>query len=163
MSVSERSRRRRGPQRRVSRRCRRGVLTLAVLAVTGASALAISRSPAQRRQLLDSVTRRPTAFTELYFTHPEALPKGLSLSSPNRFDFTIANHEGHAVPYPYAVLTQSSEGTAIERGSVLVRSDKAIDQKVEITARRPDTSYVITIALDGRRERIHFTGVTVSP
>jgi len=46
---------------------------------------------------------------------------------------------------------------------VRVESDKAIDQTVEIMAPRPETSYVITVALDGRRERIHFTGVTASP
>jgi len=125
--------------------------------------MAIFRSSALRNQILDSVTRRPTRFTELYFTHPEALPKHLSLLSPNRFDFTIANHEGHAETYSYVVLTQNSEATSVDRGSVRVESDKAIDQTVEITAPRPETSYVITVALDGRRERIHFTGVTASP
>jgi hypothetical protein len=136
------------------------VAIAAVLAVVGLTAFAW-RSPAVRRQISLSVTRQPTPFTELSFMDHTNLPAFLSTSYTNEFAFTIGNHEGKAVSYPYVVTAKSSHGTtALATGTVNVDSGRSVRVPVSFLAPEPATQYVITVQLSGRPQLLHFAATS---
>ena len=136
------------------------VAIAAVLAISGLTALAWG-SPAVRRQISLSVTRQPTPFTELYFTDHTNLPAFLSTSYTNEFAFTIGNHEGKALSYPYVVTAKSSHGTtALATGTVNVDAGRLVRVLVSFLAPEPATQYVITVQLSGHPELIHFVATS---
>jgi len=112
-------------------------------------------------QIAISITRQPAPYTELYFSNPQALPTSLSLSRLNLFKFTIVNHEGHDTIYSYVVTLASSHGAAtIARGRIDVGNGMKATRVVNVVPIRPATKYVVTTALRGRLETIHFAGVS---
>jgi hypothetical protein len=132
-----------------------------VLAAGGAIVAIVGRSPAVTNQLAESVSRRPAQFTELYFGAPARIPKRLSISNPNTFAFTIANHEGKALAYPYVVTAQSLEGTSILSQRVVTVAPGGIAQEtVQFMPRHPATSYLFSVHIAGRTEVIHFVGTS---
>ena len=145
----------------VSRKYRVALVAIAVvLALVGLTAFAW-RSPAVRRQISLSVTRQPTPFTELYFTDHTNLPAILSTSDSNQFAFTIGNHEGKALSYPYVVTAQSSHGTTtLATGTVDVDAGRSVPVPVSFLAPEATTQYVITVQLSGRPQLIHFAATS---
>jgi hypothetical protein len=136
------------------------VAIAAALALAGLSAFAW-RSPAVRRQITESVARRPTPYTELYFTDHTNLPAFLSTSYTNDFAFTIGNHEGKALSYPYVVTATSAQGTTkLASGTVVVDSGRLVNTSVSVLAPAPATQYVITVQLSDRPEMIHFAATS---
>jgi hypothetical protein len=132
------------------------VAIVGVVATAGLTAFAW-QSPAVRRQIAESVSRQPTPYTELYFTDHTNLPVFVSTSYTNAFAFTIGNHEGKALSYPYVVTATSAQGTTeIASGSVRVDSARFVNTSVSFLAPAPATKYVITVQLSGRPEMIHF-------
>jgi hypothetical protein len=130
-----------------------------VLAAAAAITPIVGRSPAVTNQLAESVSRRPAQFTELYFAAPARIPKRLSISNPNTFAFTVANHEGKALAYPYAA--QSLEGTSIVSQHVVTVAPGGIAQEtVQFMPRHPATSYLFSVHISGRTEVIHFVGTS---
>jgi hypothetical protein len=143
------------------RTVRRLALAVVVLAAGGATAALVWTSPTLTSQVAESVSRRPAQFTELYFTAPARIPKRLSTSGPNTFGFTIANHEGGTVAYPYLVTVQSPEGTSIiSRDTVTVASGGVVQEIVQFMPRHPATIYVFSVHISGRSEVIHFVGTS---
>jgi hypothetical protein len=145
----------------VSRKHRVALVAIAaVLALAGLTAFAWG-SPAVRRQISLSVTRQPTPFTELYFTDHTNLPAFLSTSYTNAFAFTIGNHEGKALSYPYVVTAKSDNGVAtLATGTVKVGSGRSVRVQVSFLAPEPATQYVITVQLSGHPELIHFAATS---
>jgi hypothetical protein len=132
----------------------------AAVALTGLTAFAWE-SPAVRKQITESVARQPTPYTELYFTDHTNLPAFLSTASTNEFAFTIGNHEGKALSYPYVVTATSSQGTTkVASGKVQVVSGRLVSTSVSFLAAAPATQYVITVQLSGRPEMIHFAATS---
>lgn len=134
------------------------ILGLALAATAAARQFAIGswRVPEARKQIAESVARRPTHYTELYFTEASKLPKIL-LPGANPFSFTVANHEGTTVDYPYEVTAQSADHAQIvAEGTVTVASGNVAETPVSFTPDQPATSYVVTVQLVGRAEVIHF-------
>jgi hypothetical protein len=130
-----------------------------LLAAAGAITPIVGRSPAVTNQLAESVPRRPAQFTELYFAAPARIPKRLSISNPNTFAFTVANHEGKALAYPYAA--QSLEGTSIVSQHVVTVAPGGIAQEtVQFMPHHPATSYLFSVHISGRTEVIHFVGTS---
>ena len=67
---------------------------LAVPVVMGVAMIAAFHTwPWFHNQVLESASRRPTPFTELYFSAPADLPTHLNLNQPSRFSFMIVNHD----------------------------------------------------------------------
>lgn len=131
------------------------------LAGTVGAAVWIWHLPGARRQIAESTSQKPAAFTELYFTDPAALPKHLSTASPNFFGVTVANHEGTTVVYSYLVTVESILGTAtVARGQVSIAAGGRADALEQFTPPQAGTTYEITIQLVGRPEAIHFTGMS---
>jgi hypothetical protein len=132
----------------------------AVVALAGLTAFAW-QSPAVRKQITESVARQPTAYTELYFTDHTNLPSFLSTSYANDFAFTIGNHQGRALSYPYVVTAGSGQGTTlVASGKVQVDSGRLVSTSVSFLAPAPATQYVITVQLSGRPEMIHFAATS---
>lgn len=112
-------------------------------------------------QIALAITRQPTPFTQLYFSDPNALPKSLSLSHPNRFGFKVVNHEGRDTAYSYVVTLASSTGSStIAQGRIDLRSNEGATRLVDVRPTRRATEYLITVNLVGRTEMIRFRGVS---
>src|SRR5579862_4891959 len=72
---------------------RRWVTALVATFVVAALAIALLTQPSVRRQVMLSISRRPTPFTELYFTDYDGLPKNLPAGGAETIGFAVANHE----------------------------------------------------------------------
>ena len=136
------------------------VLAICLVGAVGA-AVWIWHLPAVRRQIAESTSQKPAAFTELYFTDPAALPKHLSTANPNFFGVTLVNHEGKTVVYSYLVSVESILGTAtVARGQVSIAAGGRGDALEQFTPPQAGTTYEITVQLVGRPEAIRFTGTS---
>jgi hypothetical protein len=145
----------------VSRKHRVALFAVAAVLVLGGLTALAWGSAAVRRQISLSVTRQPTPFTELYFTDHTNLPAFLSTSYTNEFAFTIGNHEGEALSYPYVVTAKSSQATTtLATGTVKVDSGRSVRVPVSFLAPEPATQYVITVQLSGHPELIHFAATS---
>jgi hypothetical protein len=134
----------------------RAFLILAASLTVGAFVAGLSSSDF-RMQVVNSTTRQPTLFTELYFTNARYLPKDLRGEGPFTFQFTIANHEGRVVGYTYLVTAADTGGTTpITRSAVVVESGQSTSLPVSFVPARIHTTYVVTVQLVGRSETIHF-------
>lgn len=115
-------------------------------------------SPWFHDQVLESVSRRPTPFTELYFSVPPALPKHLDPDRPNRFSFVIVNHEGRAVDYAAEVVLRGPRGDVpLGTEPVRVLSGRSFEQAVQFLPDQRGAEYLVTVRLRGRPEIIHFS------
>jgi hypothetical protein len=77
---------------------------LAVLFVLGAASVA---TPAGRHQWALSFVRQPTYYTSLSFVDAAHLPTTVPKGSTIHLSFTVANHEGRGLNYPYSVTSAS--------------------------------------------------------
>ncbi len=138
------------------RRYRIALLAAIGVALAGLTAFAW-QSPGVRKQVTESVVRQPTPYTELYFTNHTNLPVIVSTSYTSTFDFTIGNHEGKSLSYPYTVTATSAQRTTkVAGGNVRVDDGRLVNTSVLFQAPAPATQYVITVQLSGRPETIHF-------
>jgi hypothetical protein len=150
------------PLRRVPTSAHRTLLWVAFAATCLAAAISGIAFPHQiAHQIALSVTRQPTPYTELYFSNPKSLPASLSLSTPNLFSFTVANHEGHDTVYSYIVtLASSYGGSTIAQGRIDLRNNTSATRVINVHPTRRATEYVITVSLRGRSETIRFRGTS---
>ena len=107
------------------------------------------------------MTKQPTPFTELYFSDPGSLPKPLSVSSPNLFQFTVVNREGHDTLYYYTVtLVSSHSDSTIARGRVELTDNQAATRIVNVRPTEHGTVYWVSVYLKGQPETIRFRSVS---
>jgi hypothetical protein len=129
------------------------------LALIAIMAMSIVDSPWLRHQFALSFTRTPTRYTELYFGDYAAIPQTLSMSHPNRFQFTVHNREGKGVVYAYRVTATSRFGQeTVGAGRLSAASGRTETVTVAFTPARPHTAYRVTVAIQRPRpETIDFT------
>lgn len=114
-------------------------------------------SPTLRAQLTDSVKRKPTPYTELYFSNHIRLPKVVELARPKVFKFVIANHEGGTKEYSYVVTERTlTESTVIDHDTVRVADQAKVERSVVFVPGEARPGYVISVQLLHRPEAIHF-------
>ncbi len=144
--------------RTAARRLWAGVVLAACLVVGG---LGLAFPHELAHQLAISFTRQPTPYTELYFTDPQTIPGAFTVSGPNSFRFTVANHEGREYVYSYIITLASSYGVStIERGAIDVGNGSSATKAVDFLPPKPDTQYVVRVSLLRPVQTIHFTGLS---
>ena len=119
------------------------------------------KQPGFRRQIAESTSQQPVAFTELSFTDPGVLPKHLLTGRPNMFRFTIANHEDRTVTYSYLVTAESTLGkSTVAQSRITIANGASQDVAVQATPPLAGITYLVTVQLVGRPEAIHFTAAS---
>jgi hypothetical protein len=138
---------------------RRHLGWLAVLAVV-LLPLAIIDGPARSALERWGWVDRDQQFTELYFPDHLALPDRALAGEPLRFEFSVRNREGASRTYRWEVVIGRSgtpaTGGAIAAGELQVGHDEVRVVAVEPIIDLPPGDAVVTVALVGRREAIHF-------
>jgi hypothetical protein len=129
------------------------------LVVLAAGALGIAYRHTVGHQIAISVSRQSTAFTQLYFTQPDALPKRLVAPGPDSFSFTIANSEGHSTNYAYTVtLGGPLSFSVVSKGTLRVADGGSIAKTIDLFPASSMTDYEVTVTLGAGDEVIHFQG-----
>jgi hypothetical protein len=110
-------------------------------------------------QIAISVSRQSTPFTQLYFTHPDDLPKRLIAPGPDSFSFTIANSEGRSTNYAYTVtLAGPLSPPVVSKGTLLVADGGSIAKTINLFPASSMTDFEVTVTLGAGDEIIHFQG-----
>ena len=138
-----------------------GVVVGALLVVVVVGATLMAFSSEVRHQVAISFIPQPERYTELYFAGdgPTEAIMGRDRVVVN-VPFTVANHEGAAKRYPYAVRVVSSAGALLARveGSVEVLDGNMLTTNVAAEIPSTETWTVIEVELKSRSERIRFLG-----
>lgn len=114
-----------------------------------------------KRQVELSLIRQPTPYTQLFFSHPEALPAKLHIGKSNRFTFTIINDEGTSESFKYSVVVSTAKSVNVSRrGSVTIHNGSTASRAVAVVPRSRKSRYLITVILDASGQSIHFYGET---
>jgi hypothetical protein len=146
-----------------------GVLAvLFALLVVGAIVVALSSQA--RHQVALSLVRQPEKYTELYFSGdgPTASYSvvGRAVARPGSFrgrvvvnvSFTVANHEGRATRFPYAVRVVNDAGALLGRaeGSLDVADGQSSTTTVAVDIPATGERAAVDVDLEGRTEHIRF-------
>jgi hypothetical protein len=135
---------------------RRHPVALAVAAALFGAAIALWLSPWLREQVLVSIVRQPTSFTELAVSDPKALPSSLPAGRPTPMPFVITNHDGTTTDYEYRVVLSGPDGAAVVADDhVTVADGQSATIAATITPPEPRTAYEVEIELVGRPEHLH--------
>jgi hypothetical protein len=114
-----------------------------------------------RHQLELSIVRQPTPYTQLYFTSPATLSHALKVDKENTFDFTIGNEENRTYRYTYTVtLDDSQSHLIVGTETVTIGNGESVTLPVNVVPRDSKSRYLISIALEGMNQSIHFYGET---
>ena len=114
-----------------------------------------------RHQLALSIVRQPTPYTQLYFTHPGALPGKLKVGQKNTFDFTIVNDENRAYRYTYIVmLDDSKKHLVVSTATATINNGQSATRSVTIVPKDRKSKYLITVTLEGMNQSIRFYSAT---
>ena len=114
--------------------------------------------PAGRHQWALSFIRQPTHYTTLSFQDAADLPSTIAAGDPVHLSFTVANHEGQRIRYPF-VVTSADVGTVHAR-TVLQRATLSVPDGGQRTASvtvRPvctSSSCQVQVSLPGHPETI---------
>jgi hypothetical protein len=113
-------------------------------------------------QIKISIIRQPTSYTQLFFSHPSAIPNSLRLEGPNKFSFTIVNDEGQSSLYRFAVTmnTTGLSTTVVAKGSLRLDDGGIGTRTVALMPEKRRHRYQITVVLLASGQSIHFYGET---
>jgi hypothetical protein len=124
-------------------------------------AAAASLSKQVRHQLELSIVRQPAPYTQLYFSHLAALPEKLKVDQKNTFDFTIINDENRSYHYTYSIsLDDPKTHLVVSRETVTIDNGSSATRAVTVVPKDHKARYLITVALEGVNQSIHFYGQT---
>jgi hypothetical protein len=144
-------------------RPRRALTVFAVetLLLGGAAALLVpilaATTPAIKDAFALATTKKPEAFTELYFNDSAHLPTSAPVGQPRTFSFHIHSHEAHPVVYRYEVRLSTPDSTSmVAQGSVVLTPGAGADIPVTFTTTEEGVRPQITVHLLGREEVINF-------
>lgn len=132
-----------------------GLITILILIVAAA---ALSKQ--FRHQLTLSIVRQPTPYTQLYFSHPRALPGKLKVDEKNTFQFTIVNDENRAFRYTYIVVFDDSKSHLASTGAVTLNNGQSVTRSVTVIPKDRKSKYQISVTLKGMNQSVHFYGTT---
>ena len=137
-----------------------------MIAIFSSAGLLMALFVASPRQFVHqieiSVIRQPTPYTQLFFSHPGAIPSTLRLDRPNKFTFTIVNDEGQSSLYHFTVTMKAagSSTTVVANGSLRLDDSGIGTRTVAFVPTKQRHQYLITVVLDGSGLSIHFYGET---
>jgi hypothetical protein len=142
-------------KRSLLHRYRRTLGAILLLVVAGAT---LSLSGQVRHQLALSFMPQHSDYTELYFASDgpvEVASDGDSMAVTVRF--TVVNHEGHALVYPYEVGVADQAGTPFGRadGSIAVPEEGSITTAAAVAVPMSAPWTAIDVNLRGGAERLH--------
>ncbi len=127
---------------------------VAVVVLVGTSLI----FPAGRHQWAVSIIRPPTHYPALSFADAGHLPSTIAAGSPVTVSFSVANHEGKLVRYPYVVTSanvgSTTTATVLERASVTVPSGGQRTTSLAVTPVCTSSSCRITVSLPSHSESI---------
>jgi hypothetical protein len=131
------------------------LLALLLLVAIGASA---ELNDSVRHQLALSFIPQPSDYTELYFAtgRPvEVVPVG-DITTVS-VQFTVANHEGHTIIYPYVVALADQAGIPVAQvlNSFTIPADDSVTKEVDIAVPTSTPWAAVDVNLPGRAERLH--------
>jgi hypothetical protein len=131
------------------------LLALLMLLAFGAAA---QLNDSVRHQLALSFIPQPSDYTELYFAtgRPvEAVVDG-NLETVS-VQFTVANHEGRTIIYPYTVALADRAGIPVARvaDSLTISADGAVTKEVRVAVPTSTPWTAVDVSLSGRAERLH--------
>jgi hypothetical protein len=116
-----------------------------------------------RHQIEISIVRQRNPYTQLYFTDPKALPAHLKVNKNNVFEFTIENNEGREFSYTYTVTLADSRSHAVASKATTTISDgQRTTRQVAVQPKDLNSTYLITVTLQGANQSIHFYATTTS-
>jgi hypothetical protein len=125
------------------------------------AAVAAVSSKSLRHQIALSIVRQPTPYTQLYFSHAGALPVRFKIGQKNSFDFTIVNNESRAYRYTYTVtLDDSRSHSVVSIETVTIDDGGEVTRPVTLVPKDHKANYLVTIALEGMNQSIHFYAET---
>jgi hypothetical protein len=140
---------------RVAKR-RRWPLVLAV----GATLVGLSFvSPAARHQWALSFIRQPSPYTTLSFQDPASLPDNIESGAHIHLTFTVANHEGRRMSYPYVLSSTNPGGTpavrVLDRAAITVAAGKQQTTSVTVRPVCAHTTCEVEVSLLGHPETLN--------
>lgn len=121
----------------------------ALAAIVAVVVLAATWAPL-RRQVLLSVSQRPTPYAELYFSDFSALPATVEPGRSYAVPYTIVSHEGRTEDMTVSAVT-ISDGTTTPIGSrtVRLRDGGRVSGAFLFTPPQPHAIYRVVISLPG--------------
>lgn len=108
-----------------------------------------------RAQVLASTTRRPTPYTELFFSDFHALPVVAQAGQSYPFAFVVVNHTGHFEDYVVTTRVTAGSRSAVLGKMTVGVADGGRAERTVAFAPAPHNRYVVTISL-GNGEAIHW-------
>ena len=114
--------------------------------------------PAGRHQWAISFIRQPTPYTTLSFRDAAGLPRNIETGAPVHLTFTVANHEGRRLEYPYVLsslnLSGAPDKTVLSRATLAVPSGAERTRSVTVRPACKASSCEVQVALPGHPETI---------
>jgi hypothetical protein len=134
-----------------------GAVLAVLLALLAVGATVLTFSTRARHQLVLSFVPQPEKYTALYFSG-----NGLTQVSPSpdlvilTVSFTVANHEGKATRFPYAVQVVDRAKTPVGRteGSVEVADGSEATPRVAVNVPASAAWSAVEVNLQGRAEHL---------
>jgi hypothetical protein len=106
---------------------------------------------------------KPEAFTELYFSHANALPSVLTPKDRSKVEFTLSNHEGTRRVYDWtADFNRNTAKIRLANGSVSVRNLDSRTITLDLPPKGVTGSGIIEVSLKSPHQTIDFRVTIVS-
>ncbi len=124
-------------------------------------------SPAGRHQWAISIFRQPTDYTTLSFRHAGDLPSTVAAGAAVDLSFTVGNHEGRRVQYPYVLTSANVSGrsaaTVLHTGTLTVPVGGTRGVSVDVIPKCTSSPCRIVVTLPGHPETIDLVVHVRSP
>ncbi len=106
--------------------------------------------------LASATTRKPEAYTELYFYDYQALSHYLKANQATDYSFVIANHEAKATTYHYQSWLVSQNGNKLlASGSARLEVGQTMRRTVSVTPYGPLENYRLVVVLTDRQQEVN--------
>jgi len=130
--------------------------------VTAAVAIFLAVSvltPAGRHQWAVSIFRQPAHYTTLSFRNAAGLPHDVNAGARVRLSFTLANHEGRRMDYPYVVSSTANPPNGqipnvLRRAELTVPAGGQRTETLTVKPRCSTSACRVRVSLPGHPETI---------
>jgi hypothetical protein len=128
------------------------LLVLVAAALVGIYALA-SNVPSIRNAVTLATTKKPEAFTELYFEDHDDLPKVVERYRNYSFAFTVHNVEHRETEYPYIVYLQTDRDEMIfDSGTLRLKADEYQSRNEDFVLVENTRTHIVVELTDKNQE-----------
>ncbi|HSW66419.1 MAG TPA: DUF1616 domain-containing protein [Bacillota bacterium] len=136
-----------------SKRVPKWALGLGLFLVLAAGFVAVSHTQAYKL----ATTHQPERFTELYFTHPDALPARAEPGSKLPVAFTLHNQESRDTTYNYRITFTDQGGTVtLVTHSLQLKTNQQRAITEDIVIPTGDTRGEVSVQLIHEDQSVHF-------